>query len=42
MIYTTPVLRHLGSLSTLTLGNSGSCFDGQSKNPSEVPSSSCK
>jgi hypothetical protein len=30
MEYTTPELRNLGSLATLTLGNQGSNLDGQS------------
>jgi hypothetical protein len=38
MDYTTPELRNLGSLATLTLGNSGSSLDGGSKNITEPPS----
>jgi hypothetical protein len=33
MKYTTPRLRSLGTLAELTLGNSGSLLDGQSRNP---------
>ena len=32
MEYKKPVLRHLGSLASLTLGEGGSCYDGAGRN----------
>jgi hypothetical protein len=42
MTYTTPVLKKLGPVTSLTLGNGGSCADGQSNNNADPQSKSCK
>ncbi len=42
MKYTKPVLTKLGPVTSLTLGNGGSCADGQSNNNADPNSPSCK